>query len=81
MTFDSLVASTACIPGTAVFYWSPIAQELPWWLRCKESACNAGATGDSGSIPGHEDSLNEGAAAHSSILAYRIPWTEELGGL
>ena len=25
---------------------------LPWWLRHEESACNAGGTGDVGSIPG-----------------------------
>ena len=25
---------------------------LPWWLSGKESACNAGASGDTGSIPG-----------------------------
>ena len=30
---------------------------------------------------GWEDSLEEGLATHSSILAWRIPWTEELGGL
>ena len=30
---------------------------------------------------GGEDSLKEGMAAHSSILAWRIPWTEESGGL
>ena len=28
-----------------------------------------------------EDSLEEGMATHSSILAWRIPWTEEFGGL
>ena len=28
-----------------------------------------------------EDSLEEGMATHSSILAWRIPWTEEPGGL
>ena len=28
-----------------------------------------------------EDPLEEGMAAHSSILAWRIPWTEEHGGL
>ena len=28
-----------------------------------------------------EDSLEEGMATHSSILARRIPWTEEPGGL
>ena len=28
-----------------------------------------------------EDPLEEGMAIHSSILAWRIPWTEEPGGL
>ena len=28
-----------------------------------------------------EDSLEEVMATHSSILAWRIPWTEEPGGL
>ena len=30
---------------------------------------------------GEEDPLEEGMATHSSILAWRIPWTEEPGGL
>ena len=30
---------------------------------------------------GREDSLEEGMATHSRILAWRIPWTEEPGGL
>ena len=30
---------------------------------------------------GPEDLLEEGMATHSSILAWRIPWTEETGGL
>ena len=30
---------------------------------------------------GWEDPLEEGMATPSSILAWRIPWTEELGGL
>ena len=30
---------------------------------------------------GQEDPLEEGMAAYSSILAWRIPWTEEPGGL
>ena len=37
--------------------------------------------GDMGSIPGSGRSLEEGRAIHSSILAWRIPWTEEPGGL
>ena len=30
---------------------------------------------------GQEDPLEKGVATHSSILAGRIPWTEESGGL
>ena len=30
---------------------------------------------------GQEDHLEEGMASHSSTLAWRIPWTEEPGGL
>ena len=30
---------------------------------------------------GWEDSLEKGMATHSSILVWRIPWTEEPGGL
>ena len=44
----------------------------------KEFTCNAG---DTGSIPRSEDPLEEGMATHSSILAWRILWTEEPGGL
>ena len=31
--------------------------------------------------PGREDPLEEDMATHSSILAWRIPWAEEPGGL
>ena len=56
--------------------------ELPWWLSSEESPCNAGATGNVGLIPGSgRSSLEDGMAVHSSILAWRIPWTEESGGL
>ena len=30
---------------------------------------------------GQEDPLEKGMVTHSSILAWRIPWTEEPGGL
>ena len=36
---------------------------------------------DLGLIPGSEDPLEEGVATHSSILAWRISWTEESGRL
>ena len=37
--------------------------------------------GDTSSIPNWEDPLEKEMATHSSILAWRIPWTEEPGGL
>ena len=37
--------------------------------------------GDAGSTPGSGDPLEEEMATHSSILGWRIPWTEEPGGL
>ena len=37
--------------------------------------------GDAGSILGWEDPLEKEMATHSSILAWKIPWTEEPGGL
>ena len=60
-------------PGTA-------ALGLPRWLSGKESACNARDAGDSGLIPGLGRSPGEGNGNFSSI-AWRIPWTEEPGGL
>ena len=44
----------------------------------KNSPTSAGVTG---LIPGSEDPLEEEMATHSSILAWKIPWTEEPGGL
>ena len=40
----------------------------------KESACSVRDLG-------LEDPLEKGMATHSSILAWRIPWTEKPGGL
>ena len=37
--------------------------------------------GDTGSIPGSGGFPGQKMATHSSILARRIPWTEEPGGL
>ena len=51
---------------------------FPHCLVGKESTCNAG---DLGSIPGLGRSLEKGMATHSSILAWRIPRTEESVGL
>ena len=52
--------------------------DLPWWLR-RQSVClqcrRPGFNRWSGRSPG------EGNATHSSILAWKIPWTEEPGRL
>ena len=50
---------------------------LPWWLRCKESACQCRRLRfDSW---GGKTPLGKGMSTHSSILAWKIP--EEPGGL
>ena len=46
-------------------------------LVIENSSANAGDIRHMGSIPGSKDPLEEGMATHSSILAWRIPWTEE----
>ena len=56
----------------------PAGYVLSWWLSSKESTYNAE---DAGLIPGSEDPLEKGMTAHSRILAWRIPGTEEPRGL
>ena len=51
-----------------------VPKQLLWWLSGKESTCNI-------EDRGQEDPLEEGLATRSCILARRIPWTEEPGGL
>ena len=51
---------------------------LPGGIVVKNPPANAG---DLGSVPGSEDPLEQEMATHSSILASRIPWTVESGGL
>ena len=43
----------------------------------KESACEAGDTGDVVQSLGREDPVKEGVVTHSSILARKVPQTEE----
>ena len=45
----------------------------------KNPPANAGDAGDTSSIPGLGRSLEKEMATHSSILAWRILWTEEPG--
>ena len=53
-------------------------KEAPWWLSGKNSLAKQEMQVQS---PGWEDPLEEVLAAHFGILSWRIPWTEEPGGL
>ena len=57
---------------------TPSRVRLPRWLSGKESTCQCRRQVHS---LGWEDPLEKEMATHSSILAWRIPWTEEPGGL
>ena len=50
-------------------------QGFPGGSDVKESDCKTWVQS-----LGQEDTLDEEVATHSSVLAWRIPWTEELGG-
>ena len=54
---------------------------FPGGASGKEPPANAGDVRGTRSIPGLEDLLEESMATHSSIPAWRIPWTEESGRL
>ena len=57
---------------------SRLAVGFPGGSDRRESACNVG---DLGSFPGSGRSPGGGNATHSSILAWKIPWTEKPGRL
>ena len=50
-------------------------------LVVKNPPVNARNIRDAVGSLGREDPLEEEMATHSSVLAWRIPWTEEPGGL
>ena len=47
----------------------------------KDMPANAGNIRDVGRSPGQGDALEKGTETHSRILAWRIPWIKEPGGL
>jgi len=64
--FGSTILSTRCFPGGT---------------SGKESTCQCRRQETHIQSLGPEDPLEESMATHSNIFAWRIPWTEELGGL
>ena len=63
---------------STIFFLSTIFKSFLGGSDSKESACKAGDPIWSLCL---EDTLEKGMATYSSILAWRIPWTEEPGGL
>ena len=66
-----------------VLYWSRVdgASQVALVVKNLPVHAHAGGLRDAGLTPGWERSPEEGMAPHSNILAWRIPWTEEPGGL
>ena len=82
LSFDSLVCSLRLSRTVS----SPVSEVV--LVPPRVGFCSGSAAEDppavqeaAGSIPGLETSPGEGTAAHSRIVAWEIPWTEELGGL
>ena len=63
-------------PSSILLFFSN-KNHFPGGSASKASACNAG---DPGQSLGWEDPLKKGKSTHSSILAWKIPWTAEPGG-
>ena len=55
--------------------------EIPRWCRTKEFTCQGRRCKKHRFNPSWEDPLDEEMATHSSILVWKIPWTEEPGRL
>ena len=77
-TINYLSVELSSFVNTEVGLFVIICYGPPWRLSGKESACSAG---DMGLILGSEISLEKEVTTHSSILAWKIPWTEEPSGL
>ena len=68
--------------ANTVFNHFFLAQGFPDGSAGNEFACSSGDIGGSGLIPGlGRFTLEEDRTTHSSVLAGKIPWTEEPGGL
>ena len=68
--------------GWTFLIWSTIwFPGFPGDSHGKEPACQCRRIRDVVQSLGQEDSLQKEMAIHSNILAWRIPWTEEPGGL
>ena len=67
---------TCSVPFNNTLYLLPWASLVAQMVKSRSANAR-----DPGSIPGSEDSLEKEMATHSSILAWKIGWTEESGRL
>ena len=70
--FSCLTATTHCSPEILIHWASLVAQMVKNLPAMQETRVRS---------LGWEDSLEKGLAIYSSTLTWRIPWTEEPGGL
>ena len=74
----------SAIPGilqARTLEWAAVSFSSQGALEVKNPPANAGDVRDEDQSLGREDPLEDGMATHSTILAWRFPWTEEPGGL
>ena len=78
--FDATVNGVIFFSFQVFCYWCYVNMGLPRWLCGKESACNAGDTGDTGSIFGSGRSPRGGNGYPLQYSCLKILWTEEPAG-
>ena len=75
----AVLSAFSVLDYTGLFLVSPMIKVgFPGGSDGKESACKAG---DLGLTLGLKDPLEKEMATHSSIFAWRVSWTKDLGGL
>ena len=81
-------ASVSRARRSLVSCFTPQSTSFAWLLECRRASPVAQMVKNLPAIQetwvrslGWEDPLEKGTTTHSSILAWRIPWTEEPGGL
>ena len=68
-------------PASGTYNYTHTHTRTHTYTHTHTHTANAGDVRDAPSVPGLGRSPGGGMAIHSSILAWRIPWTEEPGGL
>ena len=71
------------LPYDTVLVHAPLTyvEDFPGSTVVNNPAAGAGGARDVGLVPGRGDAVEKEMATHSSILAWKVPWTEEPGGL